>query len=106
MDVRLGAAVSEVNGTHVRLGEESIPFGLCVWATGNAPTRVVSETIDQLGCVQKDAQKMLRGRIDVDPWLRARRAALWTCTRRAVTERDRSLRDHPHQLVCSVWSRV
>ncbi|KAJ8613436.1 hypothetical protein CTAYLR_002317 [Chrysophaeum taylorii] len=72
VDVRLGAAVREVNQTHVMIGDlhESIPYGLCVWATGNGPVRVVSDSIDEIGTVQKDAQSRCRGRLAVDSHLR------------------------------------
>ena len=49
VDIRLGAAVTEVNGTHVLLGgDDPLPYGLCVWATGNGPTRVVTDTLKAL----------------------------------------------------------
>ena len=73
VDIRLGAAVTEVNGTHVLLGgDDPLPYGLCVWATGNGPTRVVTDTLKALGAdgAQGDAQAWARGRFGVDAWLR------------------------------------
>ena len=73
VDIRLGAAVTEVNGTHVLLGgDDPLPYGLCVWATGNGPTRVVTDTLKALGNdgAQGDAQAWARGRFGVDAWLR------------------------------------
>lgn len=72
VDVKLGAQVTEVNGTHVLLGEaESVPYGFCVWATGNGAVSVVSETVAALGeGAQAEAQSIARGRLAVDPWLR------------------------------------
>ena len=74
VDVRLGAAVTNVNETHVTYKENgnelAVPFGQCVWATGNAPVRVVADAIDALGSLQKDAQSSVRGRLAVDRYLR------------------------------------
>jgi NADH dehydrogenase FAD-containing subunit len=72
VDVKLGAQVTEVNGTHVLLGEaDPVPYGFCVWATGNGAVSVVSETVSSLGeGAQAEAQATARGRLAVDPWLR------------------------------------
>ena len=72
VDVKLGAQVTEVNGTHVLLGEaDPVPYGFCVWATGNGAVSVVSETVSALGeGAQSEAQAQARGRLAVDPWLR------------------------------------
>ncbi|KAJ1456936.1 pyridine nucleotide-disulfide oxidoreductase-domain-containing protein [Pelagophyceae sp. CCMP2097] len=74
VDVRLGAAVSEVNQTHVMVGKgddmKTIPYGICVWATGNGACRVVSDVIPTLGEEQTAAQPKARGRVAVDRWLR------------------------------------
>lgn len=72
VDVRLGTAVSEVNQTHVHLGSPhlALPYGLCVWAAGNSPVRLVSESIDALGDIQTNAQPKCRGRLAVDSHLR------------------------------------
>lgn len=72
IDVRLGTAVSSINDTDVRLGQngESIPYGVCVWAGGIGPLRVVSQAIESLGEIQQNSQKVTRGRFAVDSHLR------------------------------------
>lgn len=72
VDVRLGAAVKMVNESHVIVGDDglSIPYGVCVWAGGNAPVRVVSESIEAIGDLQTAAQPICRGRLAVDAHLR------------------------------------
>ena len=69
VDVKLGAQVTEVNGTHVLLGDaDPVPYGFCVWATGNGAVSVVSETVSALGeGAQAEAQAQARGRLAVDP---------------------------------------
>ena len=74
VNVQLTASVKEVNATHVAYsnGDKNVdvPFGLCVWATGNAPVRVVADAIEALGPIQKEAQARTRGRLAVDGHLR------------------------------------
>jgi NADH dehydrogenase FAD-containing subunit len=49
----------------------SIPYGLAVWAGGIGPLPITLSIINAIGGRQLDAQKVARGKIAVDPWLRA-----------------------------------
>jgi NADH dehydrogenase FAD-containing subunit len=64
---------------------QSIPYGLAVWAGGIGPLPITLSIINAIGGRQLDAQKVARGKIAVDPWLRAingngRIFALGDCT--------------------------
>jgi NADH dehydrogenase FAD-containing subunit len=48
-----------------------IPYGLAVWAAGNGPIPLTLQIIEALGEEQAKEQDVARGRIAVDPWMRA-----------------------------------
>jgi len=65
-------AVKEVTADKILLGDGTvIPYGIAVWAGGIGPLPVTQKIIEALGGRQVDAQKIARGKIGVDPWLRA-----------------------------------
>lgn len=74
-ELLLESGVKEVKENVICLNNgEEIPYGLSVWAAGNGPLPITLQTIEALGSLsseQTDAQSMARGRIAVDPWLRA-----------------------------------
>ncbi|KAH8075874.1 oxidoreductase [Aureococcus anophagefferens] len=71
VDIRLGAAVTEVNGTHVLLGgDDPLPYGLCVWAAGGRRRRHGHAQGPGRRRRPGDAQAWARGRFGVDAWLR------------------------------------
>lgn len=64
--------VVEVTEKTILLKDGSvIPYGLAVWAAGNGPIPLTLHLIDELGEEQAKEQEVARGRIAVDPWLRA-----------------------------------
>lgn len=69
----LNSGVSEVQESDIILKDGTkIPYGLAVWAAGNGPLPITLDLIEELGeGEQSAAQSMARGRIAVDPWLRA-----------------------------------
>ena len=50
---------------------EEIPYGMAVWAGGNGPLPITLQVINGLGEEQAKEQNSARGRIAIDPWLRA-----------------------------------
>lgn len=72
-ELLLDSGVAEVKEDVIVLSNgDEIPYGLSVWAAGNGPLPITLQTIDALGdSEQSEAQSMARGRIAVDPWLRA-----------------------------------
>lgn len=68
----LGRSVKEVTEKTIVLsdGEEG-PYGLAVWAGGNGPLPITLQLIEALGEDQKKEQEVARGRLAIDPWLRA-----------------------------------
>jgi NADH dehydrogenase FAD-containing subunit len=62
-----------------------IPYGPAVWAGGIGPLPITLKIIEALGGMQERAQRVARGKIGVDPWLRVvegkgRIFALGDCT--------------------------
>lgn len=71
-ELMLEASVKEVKEDIIVLGDgTNVPYGLAVWAAGNGPIPFTLQLIDELGDAQKNAQDVARGRIVVDPWMRA-----------------------------------
>ena len=72
VELILDTPVQEVTESVVKLGDgREVPYGLAIWAGGIGPLPITLETIDAIGGHQKEAQKVARGKIAVDPWLRA-----------------------------------
>lgn len=72
VELILDQRVNEVTENTVKLGDgRAIPYRLAVWAGGIGPLPITLETIEAMGGKQKEAQKVARGKIVVDPWLRA-----------------------------------
>ena len=71
IQLMLDSSVKEVTEEKIFLNDGStINYGLAVWAAGNAPLPLTLDLIEDLGQVQGNEQKVARGRIAVDPWLR------------------------------------
>jgi len=77
-ELLLGKGVSEMKEDVICLNDGSeIPYGLAVWAAGNGPLPITLQAIENLkkeqgqGIEQAKAQEIARGRVAVDPWLRA-----------------------------------
>lgn len=72
-ELLLDSGVEEVAEDVVRLADgRSVPYGLSVWAAGNGPLPVTMRLVDALSDGQEEHRRTARGRIAVDPWLRAR----------------------------------
>lgn len=64
--------VKEVTADEIVLGNgQVVPYGLAVWAGGIGPLPITLQIIEAIGGMQNRAQKVARGKIAVDPWLRA-----------------------------------
>ena len=73
--VLLNIGVEEIDEKTVKLSNgEIIPYGFCVWAAGNGPNPLVLGTVNKIQ-EQKDLQSNARGRLVIDPWLRAKGAS-------------------------------
>ena len=48
-----------------------IPYGMALWAAGNGPIPLTLQIVESLGAEQAKEQDVARGRIAVDPWMRA-----------------------------------
>lgn len=71
-ELLLDSSVKEIRDDSIELnGGRVIKYGLAVWAAGNGPLPLTLQMIDALGEEQKAEQSAARGRIAVDPWLRA-----------------------------------
>jgi NADH dehydrogenase, FAD-containing subunit len=72
-ELLLNSGVSEVRESKILLNDGTeIPYGLAVWAAGNGPLPITLNLIQAIGeGKQSEAQSVARGRIAVDPWLRA-----------------------------------
>uniref|UniRef100_A0A7S4IZG0 NADH:ubiquinone reductase (non-electrogenic) n=1 Tax=Odontella aurita TaxID=265563 RepID=A0A7S4IZG0_9STRA len=85
-ELLLNSGVAEVKESSIALTTgEDIPYGIAVWAAGNGPLPITLQVIDALkereegaeggaaetSSEQADAQDAARGRLAVDPWLRA-----------------------------------
>ena len=71
-ELLLDSSVKEVTEKTIELNNgETINYGLAVWAAGNGPIPLTLQVIEALGDEQAEQQSTARGRIAVDPWLRA-----------------------------------
>lgn len=71
-ELLLESFVQEVEKDTIVLKDGSrIPYGLAVWAAGNAPLPLTQDLIEELGDAQAEEQGVARGRIATDRWLRA-----------------------------------
>ena len=68
----LGCSVKEITEDTIVLNDgRETKYALAVWAAGNGPLPLTLQLIDALGEEQKEEQDVARGRVAVDPWLRA-----------------------------------
>lgn len=71
-ELLLESSVKEVKENVIDLNDgTSLHYGLAVWAAGNGPLPLTLQLIDELGNEQGEAQDVARGRVAIDPWLRA-----------------------------------
>jgi len=64
--------VTEVTEKNIMLKDgRAIPYGLALWAAGNGPIPLTLHVVEALGEEQQKDQDVARGRIAVDPWMRA-----------------------------------
>jgi NADH dehydrogenase FAD-containing subunit len=64
--------VEAVTEDYIKMdGGTEIPYGLAVWAGGIGPLDITVDIIEAIGGRQDMAQKVARGKIAVDPWMRA-----------------------------------
>ena len=72
VELMLDSSVKEVTEKVIELNDgRSIRYGLAVWAAGNGPVPLTLQLIDALGEEQKNEQSVARGRLAIDPWMRA-----------------------------------
>jgi NADH dehydrogenase FAD-containing subunit len=72
VELLLDSSVSEVGENTIFLKDgRKIPYGLAVWAAGNGPIPLTLQVIEALGREQAEWQNVGRGRIAIDPWMRA-----------------------------------
>lgn len=71
-ELLLESSVKEVTEKTIVLSNGGVvPYGMAIWAAGNGPLPITLQLIESLGKEQADQQPSARGRIAVDPWLRA-----------------------------------
>ncbi|KAL7556189.1 hypothetical protein ACA910_015307 [Epithemia clementina (nom. ined.)] len=71
-ELLLDSSVKEVTEKTIVLSNGIVvPYGMSVWAAGNGPLPITLQLIESLGEKQAEQQQSARGRIAVDPWLRA-----------------------------------
>jgi NADH dehydrogenase FAD-containing subunit len=71
-ELLLDSSVKEVTEKSILLNNgNEIRYGLSVWAAGNGPLALTLQVIDALGADQAKEQNVARGRVAVDPWMRA-----------------------------------
>ena len=72
VELMLDSAVKEVTEKTIELNNgNKVRFGLAVWAGGNGPVPFTLQLIDALGEEQSKEQPVARGRLAIDPWMRA-----------------------------------
>lgn len=72
IELYLETGVLEVKEDGIILSDgKTVKCAFCVWAAGNGPRPITLEIIKALGEEQAATQDVARGRIAVDPWLRA-----------------------------------
>lgn len=71
-ELMLDQSVKEVTENTILLksGEE-VNYGLAVWAAGNGPLPITLQLVEALGEDQGKDQGVARGRVAIDPWMRA-----------------------------------
>ena len=71
-ELLLESPVTEVTEKFIMCKDgTAVPYGLAVWAAGNGPIPLTLHVVEGLGDEQAKEQDLARGRIAVDPWLRA-----------------------------------
>lgn len=72
LDLVVNKKVKEVTDKEIMLEDGTdIPYGLAIWAGGIGPLPITTEIIQSLDGRQQEAQAVSRGKVAVDPWLRA-----------------------------------
>ncbi|CAB9525874.1 Internal alternative NAD(P)H-ubiquinone oxidoreductase A1, mitochondrial [Seminavis robusta] len=72
VELKLDQSVKEVTDKSIMLNSgEEIPYGLAVWAAGNGPLPITLQLVEALGEEQAEEQDVARGRVAIDPWMRA-----------------------------------
>jgi NADH dehydrogenase FAD-containing subunit len=72
VELLLESSVKEVTEDTIDLMDgRSIPYGMAVWAAGNGPIPLTLDLIKTLGAEQARQQDVARGRLAIDPWMRA-----------------------------------
>ena len=72
VELLLGSSVKEVTEKTIELMDGNlIHYGLAVWAAGNGPVPITLQLIGALGGDQSKEQSVARGRVAIDPWMRA-----------------------------------
>jgi NADH dehydrogenase FAD-containing subunit len=71
-ELLLDSCVAEVLPANIMLNDGTdIPYGLAVWAGGIGPLPITLQLVESLGEQQAKEQEVARGRVAVDPWMRA-----------------------------------
>ena len=71
-ELLLDSSVKEVTSNTILLNDGTIiPYGVAVWAAGNGPIALTLQLIEALGSEQAAEQSIARGRLAIDPWMRA-----------------------------------
>lgn len=72
LELMLNSPVTKITADTVELKDGSaIEYSLAIWAGGIKPLPLTAELIQSLGPLQEQEQAAARGRIAIDPWLRA-----------------------------------
>lgn len=72
VELLLSSSVKEVTEKTIELNDGNVlHYGLAVWAAGNGPVPITLQLIDALGGEQGKEQSVARGRVAIDPWMRA-----------------------------------
>jgi len=72
VELLLDSSVKEVTEKTIELNNGNvIRYGLALWAAGNGPVPFTLQLIDVLGKEQAEKQSVARGRLAIDPWMRA-----------------------------------
>jgi len=71
-ELLLDSSVKEVSEDAITLNNgDTISYGIAIWAAGNGPNPLTLQLVEDLGPEQAAEQNTARGRIAVDPWMRA-----------------------------------
>lgn len=72
VELMLDQSVKEVTEKLILLNSgETVDYGLAVWAAGNGPLPITLQIVEALGMEQNAQQGIARGRVAIDPWMRA-----------------------------------